>query len=211
MPALFIGHGSPMNAIEQNDFTRSLQGLGKSLPKPEAIFFVSAHWETDGTQVLYSGAPPTIHDFYGFPEKLFQMEYPAKGAPEKARTTAKLLPGAQLSESWGFDHGTWSVLTHLFPLADVPVYQVSLSRFLSFEMHWQLAKELKKLRKQNVLIIGSGNIVHNLRRIDWNHPGQGSDWAIKAIGLKSVFSWGFLYFVPHLHVEAPVFAPPFVN
>jgi 4,5-DOPA dioxygenase extradiol len=105
------------------------------------------------------------------------MEYPAKGAPEKARTTAKLLPGAQLSESWGFDHGTWSVLTHLFPLADVPVYQLSLSRFLSFEMHWQLAKELKKLRQQNVLILGSGNIVHNLRRIDWKLPGQGTEWA----------------------------------
>ena len=155
MPALFLGHGSPMNAIQNNDFTQRLTALGASLPPPEAILVVSAHWETDGTEVLYSAKPPTIHDFYGFPEKLFQVEYPAPGAPEKARETAKLIPGAQLSERWGFDHGTWSLLVHMYPQANIPVYQVSLSRHLSFSMHMELAKEMRKLRQKNILIINN--------------------------------------------------------
>jgi 4,5-DOPA dioxygenase extradiol len=179
MPVLFLGHGSPMNAIQDNEFTRKLSALGSALPKPEAILVVSAHWESDGTEVLVSAKPPTIHDFYGFPEKLFQVEYPAPGAPEKARETAKLLPGAQLSERWGLDHGTWSVLVHMFPQANIPVYQVSLSRHLSFSLHLELAKELRHLRQKNVLIIGSGNIVHNLRRLDWQSPQGAYDWNIE--------------------------------
>ena len=126
MPVLFVGHGSPMNALDKNAFTESLATLGTKLPRPQAILCVSAHWETQGTQILYNAAPPTIHDFYGFPKPLFDMQYPARGPMSLARDTQKLLPGSTLNEKWGLDHGTWSVLVHMYPHADIPVYQLSI-------------------------------------------------------------------------------------
>ncbi|MNK06210.1 LigB family dioxygenase [compost metagenome] len=165
MPVLFIGHGSPMNALAHNAFTESLARLGQELPRPRAILCVSAHWETQGTQVLYAQEPITIHDFYGFPEQLFKMEYPAHGDLQMAHETQELIPNAQLSDKWGLDHGTWSVLVHMYPHADIPVYQLSLDLTLPAEQHYEIGKQLQKLREEGVLILGSGNIVHNLRML----------------------------------------------
>lgn len=182
MPVLFIGHGSPMNAIEQNNFTQHLQQLGKSMPKPQAIMVVSAHWQTRGTFVHVSPYPKTIHDFGGFPQSLFDVEYPAQGAPEIAKGIGDLISGAAIyhDTEWGLDHGAWSVLKHLYPLANVPVFQLSLDYMLSAQGHFDLAKQLMVLRNKGVLIIGSGNIVHNLRMLDWEKPNNnGYDWAIE--------------------------------
>ena len=165
MPVLFIGHGSPMNAISDNDFTRALQACGRNLPKPRAILAISAHWETQGTQILSSKQPPKINDFYGFPPMLSDIAYRPLGSPEMAAATQALLPGSRLSETWGIDHGTWSVARHLFPKADVPIYQLSLSRGLSKAQHYAMGQALRPLRAQDVLILGSGNICHNLRQI----------------------------------------------
>ena len=181
MPVVFIGHGSPMNAIEDNSFTNSLVRLGQDLPRPKAILCVSAHWLSAGTWVTRMDRPKTIHDFYGFPDELFAVQYPAPGSRQLAEQIQSLSqkPRIQADDSaWGFDHGTWAVLRKMYPEADVPVVQLSIDMSEPAEFHMQLGKTLSILREQGVLIVGSGNIVHNLRRIDWSKPSGGYDWAI---------------------------------
>lgn len=185
MPALFVGHGSPMNALEDNDFTRSLKNLGNKLVgdyKPAAILVVSAHWLTRGSFVNISSKPKTIHDFGGFPQALFDIQYPAPGAPEKARETALLSHLLHETNDWGLDHGAWTILLHLFPEANIPVFQMSIDYNQPMQYHLDLAKELQSLREKGVLIIGSGNIVHNLR-MSMGKLQQGDptpyDWAIE--------------------------------
>lgn len=185
MPVLFLGHGSPMNAIEENEFTKTWNAMGKSIPKPTAILCISAHWETKGTLVTAMPKPQTIHDFGGFPQELFNFQYPAPGSPELANETKSTIKKTivGLDETWGLDHGCWSVVKHLYPNADVPVIQMSLDYTQGPQYHYELAKELASLRKKGVLIIGSGNIVHNLGMIAWNkmkEPEYGYDWAIEA-------------------------------
>ncbi len=167
-PALFIGHGSPMNALEQNAQVQQWQSAVQGL-KPKAILMVSAHWYTQGTAVTAMAVPETIHDFYGFPEELHQVQYPAPGIPELASAIKGLLSPHQvkLDLSWGLDHGAWSVLMHMFPKADIPVVQLSLDQNLSPAEHLELAHKLAPLRQQGVMILGSGNVVHNLRMLDW--------------------------------------------
>jgi 4,5-DOPA dioxygenase extradiol len=181
MPVLFIGHGSPMNGIETNPFTLSLQQLGKDLPKPKAIMVVSAHWLTNGTYVLNSPAPKTIYDFGGFPEELYKVKYDAPGAPEYAQKTKEVITSttAKLDHDWGLDHGAWTILKHLYPAADIPTYQLSIDASKPASYHYNLAKELSALRTKGVLIIGSGNIVHNLGRLSWNDPTAKFDWSIE--------------------------------
>ena len=182
MPVIFVGHGSPMNAIEENEFTRGWRAAGSSVPEPEYILFVSAHWETPGTYVTAMEKPPTIHDFGGFPEKLYEVEYPVNGSPELADKTVKLVTKTDIKPDlkWGLDHGTWSVLKHMYPDADVPVVQLSLDYSKDPLYHYELAKELSSLRKKGVLIIGSGNMVHNLRMVDWRNKEGGHEWAMEA-------------------------------
>ena len=185
MPALFIGHGSPMNAIEDNEFVRGFKGVSESLPGPAAILCISAHWYTKGSMVTAMDLPRTIHDFYGFPEKLYQQQYPAKGDPALASETSKLLKPTivELDQQWGLDHGTWSILKHMYPNADIPVLQLSIDQTKSAEYHFDLAGRLTTLRDKGVLIIGSGNIVHNLRLVDFQNmhrENYGFDWAIEA-------------------------------
>ncbi|GGZ91965.1 4,5-DOPA dioxygenase extradiol [Ignatzschineria ureiclastica] len=180
MPLLFIGHGSPMNAMSDNQFTQTWRTLGENLPKPKAILSISAHWETDGSRVTAMPTPPTIHDFYHFPQALYQMEYPAPGAPLLAEQIQSMVNSIQLDHIWGLDHGTWSVLCHLYPQADIPVLQLSLNTNLSAMGHFELSQTLQSLRQKGVLIIGSGNIVHNLRRIDFHNEDGGYDWAEEA-------------------------------
>lgn len=178
MPVLFVGHGSPMNAIEQNAFTQRLSDLGAQLPRPKAVCVVSAHWVTEGTRVLTSPHPRTIHDFYGFPKDLYEVQYPAPGAPEQAERVASD-PAIARDQEWGLDHGSWSVLRHMYPKADVPAFQLSLDARRGFKEHLELGREIQSLREQGVLILGSGNIVHNLRRVDWDHPHGAYDWAVE--------------------------------
>jgi 4,5-DOPA dioxygenase extradiol len=178
MPVLFVGHGSPMNAIEHNAFTESLSELSARLPRPKAVCVVSAHWVTSGSQVLASDHPKTIHDFYGFPKPLYEVQYPAPGAPVEAEKLARN-PEIAPDDKWGLDHGSWSVLRHLYPKADVPAFQLSLDERRSFKEHLELGREIESLRERGVLILGSGNIVHNLRRIDWNNPSGAYDWAVE--------------------------------
>lgn len=178
MPVLFVGHGSPMNAIEHNAFTESLSELSGRLPRPKAVCVVSAHWVTSGSQVLASDHPKTIHDFYGFPKPLYEVQYPAPGAPVEAEKLARN-PEIAPDDKWGLDHGSWSVLRHLYPKADVPAFQLSLDERRSFKEHLELGREIESLRERGVLILGSGNIVHNLRRIDWNNPSGAYDWAVE--------------------------------
>jgi 4,5-DOPA dioxygenase extradiol len=182
MPVLFLGHGSPMNAIELNEFSRGWQQVGKSIPTPSAIVCISAHWETKGTFVTAVEKPRTIHDFGGFPQALFDVQYPAPGSPELALETKLLLKTTEvgLDETWGLDHGAWSVIKHLYPKADIPVIQLSLDYSKPPQYHYELAAELAALRNKGVLIIGSGNMVHNLRIIDWKKPDTGFDWAIES-------------------------------
>src|SRR5258705_796230 len=185
MPVLFLGHGSPMNAIEENEFVAGFRKVGREIPKPQAILVVSAHWETNGTFVTAMEKPRTIHDFGGFPRALYEVQYPAAGSPELAQETKKLIKKAEvgLDQSWGLDHGAWSVVKHLYPNADVPVIQMSLDYKQTPQYHFELAKELASLRKKGVLIIGSGNMVHNLRMVAWdklNTDAYGYDWAIEA-------------------------------
>jgi 4,5-DOPA dioxygenase extradiol len=182
MPVLFVGHGSPMNAIEQNEFTESWQSVSRSLPKPNAILCISAHWETKGTYITAMDKPPTIHDFGGFPQALFDVQYPAPGNPKLAVQTKNMITSANvgLDEKWGLDHGAWSVIKVMYPEADIPVIQLSLDYYQKPQYHYDLAKELGKLRDKGVLILGSGNMVHNLRILDWNRPDQGFDWAQEA-------------------------------
>ena len=179
MPVLFIGHGNPMNAIEQNKYSESWQKMGANLPRPKAILCISAHWETRGTKVTAMPKPQTIHDFGGFPKALFDVEYPAPGNPELAEELGKMLhrSGVEKDFEWGLDHGAWSVLKPMFPLADIPIIQLSLDIHKSPGEHAELAKELSELRKRGVLILGSGNIVHNLGRINWQAPNSAYDWA----------------------------------
>jgi len=164
MPALFIGHGSPMNAIEDNEFSRVWQAIARQMLKPKAILCISAHWVTHGTQVTAMEAPRTIHDFYGFPRPLFEKQYPAPGSPELAARVVELVGESKVMPdlSWGLDHGTWSVLCQMYPQADVPVVQLSLDRTIGAEAHYELGRQLLQLRREGVLILGSGNIVHNL-------------------------------------------------
>lgn len=178
-PAIFFGHGSPMNAITQNAFSNFLNKKGEILQTPKAILSISAHWETQGTRILKVARPETIHDFEGFPKQLFDIEYPAKGAPEVSERISKLLAShrAETSQEWGLDHGTWSVLVHLYPKANIPVLQLSLNKNLKLKDHFELAKQLKPLREEGVLIMGSGNITHNLRAINWDPTAQAFDWA----------------------------------
>jgi 4,5-DOPA dioxygenase extradiol len=185
MPVLFVGHGSPMNAIEENEFVRGWQEVGKTLPKPNAILCISAHWETRGTLVTAMEKPPTIHDFGGFPQRLFEVEYPAPGSAELALETQRAITktAVGMDHKWGLDHGCWSVVKHLYPSADVPVIQMSLDYYQAPQFHYDLGKELASLRKRGVLIVGSGNMVHNLQRVAWdklNEPGFAYDWAIEA-------------------------------
>lgn len=182
MPVLFVGHGNPMNAIEENEFSKAWDGLGKSLPKPSAILCVSAHWETRGTFVTAMQKPKTIHDFGGFPQELFDVQYPASGNPTLAKEIKETLKktDAGLDESWGLDHGCWSVVKKMYPGADIPVLQLSLDYTKPAQWHYDLAKELSTLRKKGVLIIGSGNMVHNLSMVNWqNLNGPGYDWALE--------------------------------
>jgi len=182
MPVLFLGHGSPMNAIQENEFSKGWKTAGKTIPKPSAILCISAHWETKGTFVTAMEQPKTIHDFGGFPEELFAVQYPAPGSPEMAAETKRIITKTQvgLDDKWGLDHGAWSVIKHLYPKADVPVIQMSLDYSQGPRYHYELAKELAALRKKGVLIIGSGNMVHNLRMLDWNNQDSGFDWALEA-------------------------------
>lgn len=181
MPVLFIGHGSPMNAIELNEFSKGWRNVGKTLPVPNAILCISAHWETKGSFVTAMENPRTIHDFGGFPQALYDVQYPAPGSPELAGTIRDNITGVSigLDETWGLDHGAWSVVKHLYPEADIPVIQLSLDYSKPPQYHYDLAGELAALREKGVLIIGSGNIVHNLRMVDWNHPQNSFDWAIE--------------------------------
>jgi 4,5-DOPA dioxygenase extradiol len=185
MPVLFLGHGSPMNAIEDNEFVREFKKQGKQLDKPNAIIVVSAHWETKGTFVTAMEDPKTIHDFGGFPKELYNEQYPAPGHPELAKGISELVQPkntVHLDDKWGLDHGSWIVVKHLFPNADVPIIQLSLDTSLSPIQHYELAMQLKRLRDKGVLIIGSGNIVHNLRKLEMSKINEtyGYDWAIEA-------------------------------
>ncbi len=186
MPVLFIGHGSPMNIILDNSYTRSLAELGKSLPQPAAIMVVSAHWLTTGTAVTCTERPRTIHDFYGFPDELYKMRYPAPGSPEQARLVTDMVKKVKVtcSNDWGLDHASWAVLKHLYPRADIPVFEMSLAYTFNewhpkpLEYHYELAGELAGLRDRGVLIIGSGNIVHNLGMLDFENIDAATfDWA----------------------------------
>ena len=185
MPVLFLGHGSPMNAIEENEFVIGFKNVGKDIPKPNAILIVSAHWETKGTFVTAMDKPRTIHDFRGFPKALFDIEYPAPGSPELAFETKKIITKTQigLDEQWGLDHGAWTVIKHIYPNADVPIIQMSIDYTQGGQYHYELAKELASLRNKGVLIVGSGNMVHNLAMIAWDKldaDNYGYDWAIEA-------------------------------
>ncbi|MBX2985875.1 MAG: 4,5-DOPA dioxygenase extradiol [Bacteroidia bacterium] len=197
MPVLFVGHGNPMNAIEENEFVEGFRNVSKQIPKPQAIICVSAHWETRGTFVTAMEHPKTIHDFGGFPKELYEVEYPVLGNPELAKQTQALLSKSEigLNQDWGLDHGAWTVLKHLYPNADVPVVELSIDYTKDARYHFELAQELSSLRKKGVLIIGSGNIVHNLRLVAWNkiNENYGFDWALEAndIVRKSVLNRDF--------------------
>jgi 4,5-DOPA dioxygenase extradiol len=189
MPVLFIGHGSPMNAIEDNEFSKAWREVAKILPKPKAILCISAHWETPGTQVTAMEKPRTIHDFGGFPQALFEVQYPAPGSPWLAQEVKNAMKKIKvgLDQEWGLDHGCWSVLMQMFPAADIPVVQLSLDYTKPAPEHYALAKELAPLRQKGILILGSGNMVHNLSRLEakGNSPGDlnkpfGLDWAVEA-------------------------------
>lgn len=185
MPVLFLGHGSPMNAIEENEFVEGFRKVGKEIQKPKAILCISAHWETKGTYVTAMNHPRTIHDFGGFPPELFNVQYPAPGSPELARATKNIVQKTEieLDDKWGLDHGAWSVIKHLYPNADVPVIQMSLDYSKPAQYHFELAKELTTLRQKGILIVGSGNMVHNLGMVAWDKL-QGDpyafDWAQEA-------------------------------
>lgn len=182
MPVLFLGHGSPMNAIEENEFVQGFRKISSQIEKPHAILVISAHWETKGTYVTAMENPQTIHDFGGFPQALFDVQYPAPGSPDLAQLTKEIVTSTDihLDEKWGLDHGSWSVIKHLYPNADVPVIQMSIDYTKPPSYHYALAKELAALRRRGVLIVGSGNNVHNLRMISWQHlntAGYAFDWA----------------------------------
>lgn len=179
MPVLFVGHGSPMNAIEDNEFTRTWKKLAMVIPKPKAILMVSAHWYTKETRVNDSEIPEMIYDMYGFPDELYELKHPVSGAPLLAHKTISLIRKEVLVDnSWGYDHGAWSVLVHMYPEADIPVFQLSIDRHAANNVHYKIGQELSKLRDEGVLIIGSGNIVHNLGMVNWSIDG-GFPWALE--------------------------------
>ena len=181
MPALFVGHGSPMNAIEDNEFSARWRQMGTEITKPKAVVCVSAHWLTKGSQVTAMNNPKTIHDFGGFPKALFDAQYPAPGSPKLAIDIVDLVKSTNvhLDNEWGLDHGTWSVVKQMYPEANIPVLQFSIDYTKPAQYHFDLAKQLLALRKKGVLIIGSGNMVHNLGILDWQNPNSGFDWAIE--------------------------------
>lgn len=185
MPVLFLGHGSPMNAIEENEFVQGFRKLGTEVPRPNAILCISAHWETRGTHVTAMANPQTIHDFGGFPQALFDVQYPAPGSPELAAETKRLITSTEvgLDHKWGLDHGAWSVVKHMYPDADIPIIEMSLDYTLKPGQHYALAQQIASLRDKGVLVIGSGNMVHNLRMVAWDKlsvTGYGFDWALEA-------------------------------
>ncbi len=179
MPVLFVGHGSPMNAIEDNEYSQAWQGLGKTLPRPQAILCISAHWETPTTQLTGMDHPKTIHDFYGFPRELNEMQYPAPGSPQLAARVSELLGADRVGvdQRWGLDHGTWSVLARMYPKADIPVVQLSLAQTRDGQFHYDLGKQLAPMRDEGILILGSGNAVHNLGLISFD--GAPYSWAVE--------------------------------
>ena len=184
MPVLFIGHGSPMNGIQDNEFSARWRKMAKEIPTPKAVLVVSAHWFSGGTRITAMDFPETIHDFGGFPRELFEVQYPAPGNPAIAAETRKLVKMASIEEDhdWGLDHGTWTIVRHMYPEADIPVLQLSIDRNKGARYHFELAKELAALRKKGVLIIGSGNMVHNLGMLAWDkidELGYGYDWALE--------------------------------
>lgn len=184
MPVLFLGHGSPMNAIEENEFVTGFRTVSGEIQTPVAILCISAHWETRGTFVTAMQSPPTIHDFGGFPQALFDVEYPAPGSPTLALETKELITSTEvgLDDQWGLDHGAWSVIKQMYPNADIPVIQMSIDYTQPAQYHYDLAKQLSSLREKGILIIGSGNIVHNLRMVAWNKINEpfAFDWATEA-------------------------------
>ncbi|MBF6616421.1 MAG: 4,5-DOPA dioxygenase extradiol [Candidimonas sp.] len=180
MPVLFIGHGSPMNTLESNDFTNAWKALGQQLPRPRALLVVSAHWYFGATAVTAMARPRTIHDFYGFPQRLFDFDYPAQGDPDLAREISEVVKPQWVGldrDQWGLDHGTWSVLAHIYPDADIPVVQLSLNALRPLDYHLDLAARLDALRNNGVMIIASGNVVHNLQRLQWDRQDFAYDWA----------------------------------
>jgi len=182
MPVLFMGHGSPMNGIEDNEFSGYWAKLTDEIPQPEAVLCISAHWLTRGTHITAMPHPKTIHDFGGFPKELYEVQYPAPGNPLLAKEVSSIVKTTNvgLNHDWGLDHGTWAVVRHMYPEANIPVLQLSIDFYKTAEYHYKLAGELASLRKKGILIIGSGNMVHNLQRIDWrnmNVPNYGFDWA----------------------------------
>ncbi len=184
IPVLFLGHGSPMNAIEENQFVQGFRKVGQQIETPNAILCISAHWETRGTFVTSMQHPPTIHDFGGFPQALFDVQYPAPGSPELAKEMQKLITKTEvgLDENWGLDHGAWTVIKHLYPEANIPIIEMSIDYTKPPQYHYELAKQLNSLRNKGVLIIGSGNMVHNLRMLAWNKLNEdfAFDWATEA-------------------------------
>jgi 4,5-DOPA dioxygenase extradiol len=191
MPVLFVGHGNPMNAIEENEYVTGWRNMVSGFEKPKAILCLSAHWETKGNYITAMEKPKTIHDFGGFPQALFDVQYPAPGNPKLAAETQELIRSAEVQSDffWGLDHGCWSVIKQMYPKADIPVIQLSIDYSKPLRFHFDLAKELSSLRSKGVLIIGSGNMVHNLRRIDWQNEHSGYDWAIEANeGFKSMIT-----------------------
>lgn len=178
MPVVFIGHGSPMNAIEDNDYTRTWKSIADRIPRPEVIISFSAHWFTKGTRIQNEEAPGTVYDMYGFPRELYEVKYNSPGSPAIAEIAGKLISKeTEYDNTWGIDHGTWSVLVHMFPKRNIPVFQISIDAYAPPEVHYKIGRELRDLREKGALIFGTGNIVHNLRLVDWNMEGKGFDWA----------------------------------